>query len=126
VGYKASKLYLNYPYVNNLLCSAIELKVSNQGIFWPGYIKNIVYWLGNSKFDTEMSKPIRILKYTFVLILFAFFTGNGCVSVSKTKFNHKKKGSSCSLADLVGPDTYYYSDHYQKKLKKSIKKISRK
>ena len=73
-----------------------------------------------------MSKPIRIFKYTFALILLVFFTSTGCASVLKNKFNHKKKESSCSLADLVGPDTYYYSDHYQRKLKKSIKKINRK
>jgi len=73
-----------------------------------------------------MPAPIRILKYTFLLIFFALFTCTGCASLAKPGFNHNKKGSSCSLSDLVGPDKYYYSEHYKRKLKRSIKKISNK
>jgi hypothetical protein len=73
-----------------------------------------------------MTALVRILKYKFLLILFIYLTGTGCASVPKSKFNHNKKVSSCSLSDLVGPDKYYYSDHYQRKLKRGIKKISNK
>jgi hypothetical protein len=73
-----------------------------------------------------MSKTFRILKFTIALIFFVLFAGTGCASVLKTKFNHKKKDSYCNLAQLVGPDKYYYSDRYQRKLKKSTKRIGKK
>jgi hypothetical protein len=69
-----------------------------------------------------MSKPKSILP--LAMIFFVLFSGSGCTTLQKTKLNHKKKKSDCSLSQLVGPDTYYYSAHYQKKLKKSIKRIS--
>jgi hypothetical protein len=73
-----------------------------------------------------MPAVIRILKYIFPLIFFVFLCVAGCASASKSKFNHNKKSSSCSLSDLVGPDKYYYSEHYQRKLKRSMKNISKK
>jgi len=71
-----------------------------------------------------MLKAIRIIKYTFAFF-FVLFTGTCCASVKKNKVNFKTKESFCSLAQLVGVDTYYYSAYYQRKLKKSIKKIGR-
>ena len=72
-----------------------------------------------------MAKAIRVFKYTFAFIFFVLFTNTGCVSVKKNKVNFKSKESFCSLAQLVGPDRYYYSASYQRKLKKSIKRIGR-
>jgi hypothetical protein len=72
-----------------------------------------------------MSKTIRILKCTFILF-FVLFMATNCASITKNKVNFKTKKSSCSLAQLVGPDTYYYSNHYQIKLKKTTKRIDRK
>jgi hypothetical protein len=78
-----------------------------------------------SKSFLIMSKTILILKYTFVFI-FVLFLCTSCASVKKNKVGFKTKKSSCSLAQLVGPDTYYYSDHYKRKLKRATNKLGRK
>ena len=73
-----------------------------------------------------MSEPLKTIKYRFGLILFILFINTGCASLLKPEFNYKKKESHCSMEQLVGHDRYYYSDHYQRKLKKSTKRIARK
>jgi hypothetical protein len=70
-----------------------------------------------------MSKQIKILLKTSAFIIF-LIASTGCASLKKIKFNHRKSESYCNLDKLVGPDKYYYSGHYQRKLKRSIKKIS--
>jgi len=89
------------------------------------FIGDIIKWLRNLKYYTIMSKSFRLLKFTFALIIYILFTGSGCGSTLKTEVHHKKKKSSCNLEQLVGNDRYYYSDHYKRELKKSIKKIGR-
>ncbi len=71
-----------------------------------------------------MLKAIRILKYLFIFLLIALFTGTGCASAKKNiAYSMKKKESLCDLSHL-GRNKYYYSNYYQKKLARSIKKIS--
>ena len=77
------------------------------------------------KVDMKMSRTTRIFKCTFAFF-FVLFMSISCALVKKNKVNFKTKKSYCSLEQLVGPDTYYYSDHYQRKLKKSTKRIGRK
>jgi hypothetical protein len=69
-----------------------------------------------------MSKTIRILKYAIAFVC-VLFIGSGCASAKKHKVDFKTKRSACSLEQLVGPDKYYYSDHYQRRIKKSNKRI---
>lgn len=73
----------------------------------------------------KKSETIRILKYTFAFLL-VLLMSISCASVNKNKVSFKTKKSSCSLDQLVGHNTYYYSDHYQRKLKKITKGIGRK
>jgi hypothetical protein len=70
-----------------------------------------------------MSEQIRIYKYVLTLFLFILFIGTGCASVFKTNYPHKKKESNCTLAELVGSNTLFYSDHYKRTLKRSLKRI---
>lgn len=73
-----------------------------------------------------MSKQIRINKYVFTLFLFILFTVTGCASVLKKNFNHNKKESNCTLSELVGSNTLYYSDRYKRTLKRSLRRIGAK
>jgi hypothetical protein len=65
------------------------------------------------------SKRIRILKIKYIIIFIILVAGSGCGSSTKGKSHYKIRKSSCSLDQLVGNDTFYYSDRYQRKLKRS-------
>jgi hypothetical protein len=66
-----------------------------------------------------MPKIIRILKFTFALSFLILIAGS-CGSAVKGKSHYTIKKSSCSLDQLVGDDKFFYSDSYQRKLKRSI------
>jgi hypothetical protein len=68
-----------------------------------------------------MSKQIKILLNISALLILILVSSSGCASSKKSQ---RKSESYCNLDKLVGPDKYYYSGHYQRKLKRSIKKIS--
>jgi hypothetical protein len=80
----------------------------------------------NKNGEVKMSRKVRVFLSLFAFILVVVLTGSGCTSLRKTKFHSRKSESFCNLSKLVGPDTYYYSEHYQKKLKKSIRRIGSK
>ncbi|MGD0582951.1 MAG: hypothetical protein ABR974_08415 [Bacteroidales bacterium] len=67
---------------------------------------------------------IRIFKIIFILVSVVAITGTGCVSERKKYITYKKAESTCDLTRM-GKNKYYYSSHYQRKLDKSIKEISR-
>jgi hypothetical protein len=79
----------------------------------------------NLKGDMKTSETIRRLKCTSAFF-FVLFIGISCATVNRNKVSYKTKKSYCSLAQLVGHNTYYYSDHYQRKLKKITKGTGRK
>jgi hypothetical protein len=89
-------------------------------------MKYVVNLPAKLKFDSMPVKVARRSKHIILAVPFILFIFTGCASMLKSKVNFKKRASYCSLDQLVGPDTYYYSDHYQRKLKKSIKRIGRK
>lgn len=62
----------------------------------------------------------RILKIIYAVMFVLIVTASGCGSAVKGKSHHKIKKSSCSIDELVGNDTFYYSDRYQRRLKRSI------
>jgi hypothetical protein len=69
-----------------------------------------------------MSKTPKILIFTFISVSAVLFTCEGCASTKKNVIISKSKDSMCDLTRL-GKNKYYYSNPYQKKLKKSVKKI---
>jgi hypothetical protein len=66
-----------------------------------------------------MSKVIKILKYSFILILLAFFAA--CAPAKKNPYYEKRKKSSQVNASQLGRNRYYFSSGYQKKLSKTFK-----
>jgi hypothetical protein len=69
-----------------------------------------------------MSKTSKILIFTFISVLVVLFTCEGCASTKKNVVISKSKDSMCDLSRL-GKNKYFYSNYYQKKLTKSVKKI---
>jgi hypothetical protein len=67
-----------------------------------------------------MSKPVRILKYCFVLILLVLFTA--CAPAKKNPYYEKRKKSTHVNASQLGRNKYYFSNGYQKKLNTTFKK----
>jgi hypothetical protein len=66
-----------------------------------------------------MSKAIKILNYSFILILIAVFTS--CAPAKKNPYYEKRKKSSQVNASQLGRNRYYFSSGYQKKLNKTFK-----
>jgi len=85
-------------------------------------MKLIVPLSVNQMVNRFMSYVIRILKSSFIVILVMVFTCTGCASAKKTRIDFKRTESLCDLSHL-GRNKYYYSTYYQKKLKKSEKRI---
>lgn len=67
-----------------------------------------------------MSKAIKILKYSFILILLVIFTA--CAPAKKNPYYEKRKKSSQVNASQLGRNKYYFSKDYQKKLNNTFKK----
>lgn len=67
-----------------------------------------------------MSKAIKILKYSFILILLVIFTN--CAPAKKNPYYEKRKKSSQVNASQLGRNKYYFSKDYQKKLNNTFKK----
>ena len=70
-----------------------------------------------------MSKTIRTLKYSLIIVIVVLFTTTGCVSAKKSRLYYKAKNSVCDLSRL-GKSKYFYSGRYQRKLRKSELEIS--
>jgi hypothetical protein len=66
-----------------------------------------------------MSKTIKILNYSFILILLVIFTA--CAPTKKNPYYEKRKKSSQVNASQLGRNKYYFSSGYQKKLNKTFK-----
>jgi hypothetical protein len=66
-----------------------------------------------------MSRTIKILTYTFSLILIAFLIS--CASSKKNPYYEKRKKASHVNTTQVGRNKYFFSNGYQKKLIKSYK-----
>jgi PBP1b-binding outer membrane lipoprotein LpoB len=66
-----------------------------------------------------MSKIIKILNYSFILILIVLFTS--CAPSKKNPYYEKRKKSSQVNASQLGRNRYYFSSAYQKKLNKAFK-----
>jgi hypothetical protein len=66
-----------------------------------------------------MSRTIKILNYSFILILIVIFTS--CAPAKKNPYYEKRKKSSQVNASQLGRNRYYFSSGYQKKLKKNFK-----
>ncbi len=69
-----------------------------------------------------MSKPPKKLILIFISVLVVLLTCEGCASAKKKAVISKSKESMCDLTRL-GKNKYFYSNYYQKKLKKNVKKI---
>jgi hypothetical protein len=67
-----------------------------------------------------MSKAIKILKYSLVLIIVCVFTA--CAPAKKNPYYEKRKKTSQVNASQLGRNKYYFSKDYQKKLTKTYKK----
>lgn len=67
-----------------------------------------------------MSKAIKILKFSFILILLIMITA--CAPAKKNPFYEKRKKGSQVNASQLGRNRYYFSKDYQKKLSKTFKK----
>jgi hypothetical protein len=66
-----------------------------------------------------MSKAIKILNYSFILILIVLITS--CAPAKKNPYYEKRKKSSQVNASQLGRNRYYFSSGYQKKLNKAFK-----
>jgi hypothetical protein len=66
-----------------------------------------------------MSKGIKILIYSFILMLIVLFTA--CAPAKKNPYYEKRKKSSQVNASQLGRNRYYFSSGYQKKLNKTFK-----
>jgi len=62
------------------------------------------------------------IKYLFIFLLIVIFAGTGCATAKKARPPDKQEQDLCDLSHL-GKNKYYYSRHYQNKLKKSIRKL---
>ena len=67
-----------------------------------------------------MSRTVKILTYTFSLVLIAFLIS--CASSKKNPYYEKRKQASHVNTTQVGRNKYFFSNEYQKKLSKSYKK----
>jgi hypothetical protein len=67
-----------------------------------------------------MSRTVKILTYTFSLVLIAFLIS--CASSKKNPYYEKRKQASHVNTSQVGRNKYFFSKDYQKKLSKSYKK----
>jgi hypothetical protein len=67
-----------------------------------------------------MSKILKILKNSFVLIIIVAFTA--CAPAKKNPYYEKRKKASHVNASQLGRNRYYFSKDYQKKLDKTFKK----
>ncbi len=67
-----------------------------------------------------MSRTIKILTFTFSLVLIAFLIS--CASSKKNPYYEKRKQASHVNTTQVGRNKYFFSNDYQKKLSKSYKK----
>lgn len=72
--------------------------------------------------DKPMPEIPRMIKYLLFFLMIVIFTGTGCASAKKARPPDKQEQSLCDLSHL-GKNKYYYSNHYQKKLKKSIRRL---
>jgi hypothetical protein len=67
-----------------------------------------------------MSRTIKVLTFTFSLVLIAFLIS--CASSKKNPYYEKRKQASHVNTTQVGRNKYFFSNGYQKKLSKSYKK----
>jgi hypothetical protein len=66
-----------------------------------------------------MTKTIKIISYSFILIIIILFTA--CAPAKKNPYYEKRKKSSQVNASQLGRNKYYFSKDYQKKLTKTFK-----
>jgi hypothetical protein len=66
-----------------------------------------------------MSKTVKVLTFTFSLLLIAFLLS--CASSKKNPYYEKRKKASHVNTSQVGRNKYFFSPSYQKKLSKSYK-----
>ena len=66
-----------------------------------------------------MSKAIKIISFTFILIVIVIFSS--CAPAKKNTYYEKRKKSSQVNASQLGRNKYYFSNDYQKKLTKTFK-----
>jgi uncharacterized membrane protein len=67
-----------------------------------------------------MSKAIKILNFTFILIVIVIFSA--CAPAKKNPYYEKRKKSSQVSSSQLGRNRYYFSKDYQKKLNKTFKR----
>lgn len=73
--------------------------------------------------NMKNSKVIRELKHSVIFVFIVVLTCTGCASAKKNKFHSKWKESLCNVSHL-GKNKYYYSKHYQRKLKRITNEIA--
>jgi len=63
-----------------------------------------------------------LYRYTFFIVLIVTLTVGGCASAKRNPYAQKKRKSDMVQASNLGKNRYYFSNSYQKKLTKSVKK----
>jgi len=71
----------------------------------------------------ESKRATNLMKAIMLVAAIVFFTATGCASAKKYRFDITKKKESCDMAHM-GKNKYFYSNHYQKILRKSTRRIS--
>jgi len=66
-----------------------------------------------------MSKAIKIINITFILIVIVIFAS--CAPAKKNTYYDKRRKSSQVSSSQLGRNKYYFSKDYQKKLTKTFK-----
>ncbi len=69
-----------------------------------------------------MKSFIKILKPGFLLIMVFLIVGSGCVASKQNPWKEKRKKASHVNTTQLGRNRYFFSENYQKKLQKSMKK----
>jgi hypothetical protein len=73
-----------------------------------------------------MSKTTSSFTLVIIIALLAIVSGTGCASAQKNKYSsgkgYTKPVDTCDLTRM-GKNKYFYSTHYKKNLKRSLRKI---
>jgi hypothetical protein len=67
-----------------------------------------------------MSKIVRILKFSIILLIVALFTA--CAPSKKNTWVKKRKKASVVNTAQIGRNRFFYTPHYQKKLIKNYRR----